>query len=476
LGAAFFVLEAIMDQVSRAKTSSQAAGWASHFGATLSLGIPLVGAQLAQLAIHTTDVVIVGRLGAEALAALVLAGQFFFTVFIFGSGFAIAVMPMVANAYGKGDVRLARRSIRMGLWVSLAYSVLMWPLFHYSQNVLLALGQVPHVAELASSYIRIMWLSLPAALVVAVMRALVSAIGRAQIVLYITIATLLLNAALAYCLVLGHFGFPAFGILGAAWVAVTVNVFAMLAMAAYLHFNSMTRKYELFVRFWRPDWDALHDVIHLGLPIGVTVLAEAGLFTAASLLMGSIGTIELAAHGIALQLASIAFMIPLGLAQAATVRVGVAHGRGDYADVVRASIAVVCIAATISLCGGLLFFFFSNELSGLFLDRSRGDAAAVLDYAAPLVVVAGIFQLVDGMQAVAAGLLRGLKDARVPMILALISYWPIGFVLAWIMAFPLGLGGLGVWFGFLIGLSSAAIMLGLRFFLRLRHEMRAAAF
>lgn len=464
-----------MNHASFSSTRSAAAGWGSHFRATLALGIPLVGAQLAQLAIHTTDVVIVGRLGAESLAALVLAGQFFFTVFIFGSGFSIAVMPMVANAYGKGDVRLARRSIRMGLWVSLAYSVLMWPLFHYSRDVLLALGQVPHVVELASSYIRIMWLSLPAALMVAVMRALVSAIGRAQVVLYITIATLLLNAVLAYCLVLGHFGFPAFGILGAAWVAVTVNFFAMVAMAAYLHFNSMTRKYELFVRFWRPDWDALRDVVQLGLPIGITVLAEAGLFTAASLLMGSIGTIELAAHGIALQLASIAFMIPLGLAQAATVRVGVAHGQGDFANVRRASIAVVCVAASISVCGGLLFFFFSHELSGMFLDRRRSDAAAVLDYAAPLVVIAGIFQLVDGMQAVAAGLLRGLKDARVPMVLALISYWPIGFLLAWLMAFPLGLGGIGVWIGFLIGLSSASVMLGLRFFLRLRHEMRAAA-
>ncbi|MCF1492433.1 MATE family efflux transporter [Agrobacterium vitis] len=446
--------------------------WLSHVRATLALGIPLAGAQLAQLAIHTTDVVIVGRLGAESLAALVLAGQFFFTVFIFGSGFSIAVMPMVANAYGKGDVRLARRSIRMGLWVSLAYSVVTWPLFHYSRDVLLALGQVPQVVELASSYIRIMWLSLPVALMFAVMRALVSAIGRAQIVLYITIATLVLNAALAYCIVLGHFGFPAFGILGAAWVAVSVNVFAMITMGLYLHFNSVTRKYELFVRFWRPDWDALRDVIKLGLPIGVTVLAEVSLFTAASLLMGSIGTIELAAHGIALQLASIAFMIPLGLAQAATVRIGVAHGRDDFTDVVRASITVVCMAALISVIGGLLFFFFSNELSGMFLDRGRGDAAAVLDYAAPLVVVAGIFQLVDGMQAVATGLLRGLKDASVPMVLALISYWPIGFGLAWFMAFPLGMGGLGVWFGFLIGLSSAAVMMGLRFWLRLRHEMR----
>jgi len=461
----FFFLEFVMTAASSTSTQAPVSGWLSHFRATLALGIPLVGAQLAQLAIHTTDVVIVGRLGAESLAALVLAGQFFFTVFIFGSGFAIAVMPMVANAYGKGDVRLARRSIRMGLWVSLAFSLLMWPLFHYSRDVLLALGQVPHVVDLASSYIRIMWLSLPAALMFAVMRALVSAIGKAQVVLYITIATLLLNAGLAYGVVLGHYGLPAFGVLGAAWVAVTVNWFSLLVMALFLQFNATTRKYELFVRFWRPDWDALRDVIQLGLPIGVTVLAEAGLFTAASLLMGSIGTIELAAHGIALQLASIAFMIPLGLAQAATVRVGVAHGRGDVINVARASMAVVCVAATISLCGGLMFFFLSNELSGLFLDRNRGDAAAVLDYAAPLVVIAGIFQLVDGMQAVAGGLL----------ILALISYWPVGFLLAWVLGFPLGLGGIGVWIGFLIGLTCAASLLGYRFYRLLKREMLAAA-
>lgn len=464
-----------MSTASSTSTQAPVSGWLSHFRATLALGIPLVGAQLAQLAIHTTDIVIVGRLGAESLAALVLAGQFFFTIFIFGSGFAIAVMPMVANAYGKGDVRLARRSIRMGLWVSLAYSLLMWPLFHYSRDVLLALGQVPDVVDLASSYIRIMWLSLPAALMFAVMRALVSAIGKAQIVLYITIATLLLNAGLAYGVVLGHYGLPAFGVLGAAWVAVTVNWFSLLVMALFLQFNATTRKYELLVRFWRPDWDALRDVIQLGLPIGVTVLAEAGLFTAASLLMGSIGTIELAAHGIALQLASIAFMIPLGLAQAATVRVGVAHGRGDLTEMTRASLAVVYVAASFSICGGLLFFFLSNELSGLFLDRSRGDAAAVLDYAAPLVVIAGIFQLVDGMQAVAGGLLRGLKDARVPMILALISYWPVGFLLAWLLGFPLGLGGIGVWLGFLIGLTSAASLLGFRFYRLLQREMLAAA-
>ncbi|MGG7519578.1 MATE family efflux transporter [Allorhizobium undicola] len=448
--------------------------WGSHLKATLALGVPLIGAQLAQLAIHTTDVIIIGQLGAELLASMVLAAQFFFVVFIFGSGFAMAVMPMVANAYGQDDVVSVRRSIRMGMWVSIAYGLLVMPLFMYAEPLLIALGQVPSVAKVAAHYLHIAQFGMFPALLFAVLRGVVSASGRAGVVLYITIAMLVLNAVLAFILVLGHFGLPALGMTGAAIVAASVQWAGFLAMAAYLQLHPETRKYELFVRFWRPDWRALKEVMRLGMPISVTVLAEAGLFSAASLLMGSIGTVELAAHGIALQLASIAFMIPLGLSQAATVRVGVAHGRGDYSNLVRAAVSVTALAMLISLSGGILFLLQADDLGGLFLDHSRADAAAVLDYAAPLIVIAGIFQLVDGLQAIAAGLLRGLKDARIPMILALISYWPIGFALAWIMAFPLGFGGVGVWYGFLIGLSSAAIMLLLRFTLLLRHEMRMA--
>lgn len=448
--------------------------WGAHIRATLALGIPLIGAQLAQLGIHTTDVVIVGQLGAQSLAAMVLAGQFFFTIFIFGSGLSIAVVPMVAQAYGRGDVVSVRRSLRMGMWASIAYSVLTMPLFLNAERILLALGQKPEVAALTAGYVMIVQLGLLPALLFAVLRALVSAIGRAGIVLYVTLGVLLMNGVLAYGLVLGHFGLPALGMTGAAIVAVCVQWASFLAMVAYIQTREQTRRYELFVRFWRPDWHALWEVVHLGLPISVTVLAEVSLFTAASLLMGRIGTIELAAHGIALQLASIAFMIPLGLSQAATVRIGVAHGRGDYAELVRAAIAVLAIASVIAIAGGILFFSLPRMLSSIFIDTRKPEASAVLDFATHLVVVAGIFQLVDGLQAIASGLLRGLKDARVPMVMALIAYWPIGFFLAWLMAFPLGLGGVGIWLGFLVGLGSASFLLCARFYLRVRYEMRTA--
>jgi MATE family multidrug resistance protein len=448
--------------------------WTSHLRATLALGVPLIGAQLAQLGIHTTDMVIVGQLGAEKLAAMVLAGQFFFTIFIFGSGFSIAVVPMVAQAYGRGDVKSTRRSLRMGMWVAIVYWLLSVPVFMHAEKIYLALGQDPTVAALAGHYLMIAQFGLLPALLFYVLRGLVSAIGQASIILYVTIATLLLNGVLAYALVLGHFGLPAMGMNGAAVVAVIVQTASFIFIVAFIQSRADTREYELFVRFWRPDWHALQEVIRLGIPISITILAEVSLFTAASLLMGRIGTVELAAHGIALQLASIAFMIPLGLSQAATVRVGVAHGQGDYPNLVRAAVTVYVLACVIAAAGGVLFALTPQYLSRWFLDASLPEASAVLAYASTLVIIAGIFQLVDGMQAVASGLLRGLKDARIPMILALISYWPVGFFLAWILAFPMGLGGKGIWFGFLIGLSTAAVLLTLRFYRMVKREMQTA--
>ena len=438
--------------------------WPAHFRATFALGVPLIGAQLAQLGIHTTDVVIVGRLGAVHLAALVLSSQFFFTLFIFGSGFANAVMPMVAQAYGRGDPVAVRRAVRMGMWVVLLYSALTAAIFYNAERILLYAGQKPEVAALAGGYLKIVQWGMAPALLFMTLRGLVSAVGRAGIVLYVTITILSINAFFAYALVLGRFGFPALGIEGAAIVSVAVNILSFLLLTAYIQWRPEMRRYELFVRFWRPDWPAFREVVHLGLPIGFTMLAEVSLFTGASLLMGNIGTLELAAHGIALQLASIAFMIPLGLAQAGTVRVGVAHGRADHLAVVRASLAVLAVAVVISISGGVLFASIPTKLAAIFLDEAGKDSAAVLAIAGPFVVIAGIFQLVDGLQAIAAGLLRGLKDTRIPMVMALISYWPIGFFCAWFFAFPAGFGGVGIWFGFVGGLAAAAILLNWRFY------------
>ncbi|HXV30138.1 MAG TPA: MATE family efflux transporter [Sinorhizobium sp.] len=448
--------------------------WGAHFRASIYLGVPFIGAQLAQLAINATDVLMVGQLGAVQLAAIILATQVFFTVFIFGSGFAHAVVPMVAQAQGRGDKVSVRRSVRMGMWVVLLYGLLTTPILWMAEPILLFAGQKPEVAALAGEYLHVAQWAIFPSLLFLVLRAFLGGLERAGVILYVTLATLALNAVLCYVLIFGHFGFPALGLLGAAIAALGVALLGVLLTIGYIGNRPELNRYELFVRFWRPDWPVFFEVIRLGMPISLTILAEVSLFTVASLLMGTIGTIELAAHGIALQFASIAFMIPLGLAQAGTVRVGFAYGSGDMLGVKRAAIAVLALGCGCAAVSSAIFALFPRALAALYLDTGRPEAAEVLAFAGPLIVIAGAFQLFDGLQAIAAGMLRGLKDTTVPMILALISYWPIGFFCAWGFAFPLAFGGVGVWFGFVLGLAAAAVLLNWRFFRLLRSIHRPA--
>ena len=448
--------------------------WKSHFLATLALGIPLIGAQLAQLGINITDVFIMGRLGTPELAAMVLASQYFFTLFIFGSGFSTAVVPLAAQAFAQGDQIMVRRAVRMGLWVVIGFATLTAPAIWYAEDVLLFAGQDPHLARLAGHYLHIAGWSMIPGLGFMVLRSFLSAVGHAGVILYVTLTILIFNAVFAYGLVLGHFGLPALGMFGASIVALAANVLGLLLTIVYIQRVEALRAYELFVRFWRVDMHVLWEVFRLGLPISLAILAEVSLFTVASLLMGWIGTVELAAHGIALQWASLAFMIPLGLAQAATVRVGIAVGAQDHQALVRASIVIVVISMSCSVIGGLIFAFYPLQLASLYLDQSKPDAAAVLAYAGSLVVIAGIFQLVDGLQAIAAGLLRGIRDTAVPMVLALIAYWPVGFLLAYVLAFHFGYGGVGVWIGFLCGLLTASVLLLGRYAILVSRMQKAA--
>ncbi len=445
--------------------------WNRHISATLKLGLPLIGAQLAQLAIHTTDVVIVGQLGTNELASMVLTGQYFFTLFIFGSGFSNAAVPMAAHAVGADDKVSVRRAIRMSMWVSILFGVLAMPLFLMAEPVLLMLGQEPEVARLTGDYLGVAGWAIFPALIVMSLRAYFSALEKAGIILYLTLAVLVFNAIFAYAFVLGHFGAPRIGFMGAAWVMLAANTLGMVLAIIYVQAKPELRKYELFVRFWRADWQAFWEVVRLGFPIAITVLAEVSLFTVASLMMGWIGTIELAAHGIALQCASVSFMFPLGLAQAGTVRTGLAAGRGDWPTIRRVAITVLVMGMGLALTSAAIFMIAREGLASLFVDNNNPQTPAVIAVAGPLLIVAGLFQVADSAQAIGAGLARGLKDSTVPMIFAMISYWLIGFPTAYLLAFKFGYGGIGVWFGFVVGLSCAAISLNARFYWLLRRHL-----
>ncbi|MCQ8782375.1 MATE family efflux transporter [Mangrovibrevibacter kandeliae] len=450
-------------ELEAAPARAKAESWGSHLRATLALGLPLVGAQLAQTAINVTDTVMMGWLGARELAAGLLATQLFFLVWMFGSGFAHAVMPLAADAEGRGDPRGVRRSVRMGIWLLSAYALLVQiPLWH-TETILVWLRQEPETAALAGAYMRVLqWGMLPALLLM-VLRSYLAVLSRAHVVLWATAAGALLNGVLDYALIFGRFGAPAFGVVGAAAASLGTHVAIFLMLLAYTLTRPALRKYELYARFWRPDWPALGEVLRLGWPIGASIVAEVGLFYAASIMMGWLGTIALAAHGIALQLASTAFMIPLGLSNAATIRVGLAYGRGDRIGLARGATVVLAVAAVIALLCASLFWTLPAWLIGLYLDPGNPNAGEVLLFAVPLLGIAAAFQIVDALQVIGAGLLRGLKDTRTPMLLAVTGYWLIGLPAAYLLCFVAHWGASGIWWGLAISLAIAAVVLNWRF-------------
>ncbi|MBC7140908.1 MAG: MATE family efflux transporter [Rhodobacteraceae bacterium] len=449
--------------------------YAAHARALLVLGLPLIGSNLAQMALHVTDTVMVGWYGVTELAAVVLGASTFFILFILGSGFAQAVMPMVASALGRGDETQVRRDTRMGLWLSILYGVAIYPVMFWSGPILLALGQEEAVAALAQDYLRIAGAGMVAALLVMALKSYLSALERAGVVLWATLAGVVLNIALNWALIFGNWGAPELGVKGAAIASVATQVLTLAVMVLYAEFHPALRRFHLFQRFWRPDWPAFHQVYRLGWPIGLTGLFEGGLFEAAALMMGWIGTMELAAHGIALELSAITFMAHLGLSNAATVRVGRAQGMGDLVALKDGAVTAIGLSLSVAVVVVVIFLTVPEPMIRLFLDPANPQAPAITAYAATLLAVAALFQLADSAQVMALGLLRGVQDTRVPMVIASVSYWLTGIPASYALAFPLGLGGTGLWLGLVVGLAVAAILLMARFWGRWGKDAVCAA-
>lgn len=435
----------------------------AHLKAVLALGLPLAGSSLAQMAIHVTDTVMVGWYGVAELAAVVLAGSSFFILFILGAGFAQAVMPMVATSLGRGDESQVRRDTRMGLWLSALYGVAIYPALYWSGPVLVALGQTPEVAALAQDYLRVAGIGMVPALLTMGMRSFLSALERAGVVLWVTLVAVAVNALCNWAFIFGYWGAPELGVRGAALASVATQTVSFLFLAGYAALTPALRRFRLFTRFWRPDWPAFGRVWRLGWPIGMTGLFESGLFEAAALMMGWIGTQALAAHGIALQLAAITFMGHLGISNAATVRAGRAAGSGDAAGLRDGALAAITLSLALAVAVIAVFLAVPERLVGLFLDPAHPETAAIIGIGASLVAVAALFQLADATQVMALGLLRGVHDTRWPMVIASVSYWLIGIPASYVLGFRLGAGGTGVWLGLVVGLAVAAVLLMARF-------------
>ena len=432
-----------------------------HTGAIWKLGMPLILSNLAMFAIHITDTVMLGWYDVTALAASTIAGTLFFVTFIVGAGFAQAVTPLVAAAAEDDDDVQVRRVTRMGLWLSIFYGLFVTIPFFWAEDILIAIGQDPDVARLAHIYLQIVIWQMVPALIVMTFKAFLAAMEHTAIILWATIGTAILNGFINYALIFGNWGMPELGIQGAAIASLTVNLITVLILVAYI--MKVLPQFELFKNFWRSDSEILKRVFLLGWPIGLTSLAEGGLFAASAVMMGWIGAIELAAHGIAIQLASLTFMVHLGFSQAATVRAGRALGRHDELSLRRGGVTAIGMSAFFAVATSLIFLAIPETLVSLFIDPNEPDRAVLLRIGASLIMVAALFQLVDGLQVLALGLLRGVQDTTVPMFMATISYWVIGLPVSYLLAFTLGMGGVGLWLGLVIGLAVAAVLLLWRF-------------
>ena len=429
--------------------------------ALIALATPLVVANLLHMAIYATDVIFVARLGTTELAAATL-GVYLYSVIMWALiGLTGACAPVIAAELGgrRHAVRQVRRSFRMAMWLSVVASLPFIVLLLNGERLMLLADQDPVVAARAGAFLDILVLAMIPATASGVMRVTASALGRPGWATAITAAALGINLLCNWLLVFGHGGFPALGLEGSAIANVVTNLGMLAAYAAVLVLDRRMRRYRLFGKWWRTEWSRMREIARLGIPIALTMTFEGALFSSAGFLMGLIGVTEVAAHAIALQIAAIAFQVPFGVAQAATIRVGMAYGARDRVWIAR--------AGWVALAGGIgfmavtasLLVLFPRAFISIYVDPDAPENARLVVLALQYLVIAAFFQLFDGAQAVAAGVLRGVQDTRMPMIIAAFGYWVIGFGTAILLGFGLRWQGFGIWIGLAAGLAAVSVLL-----------------
>lgn len=426
--------------------------------ALLHIGGPLMATQVAQMAMGFFDTVMMGRVGPVELAAVAIGTGLWHTLFLFALGILMALSPSVAQLRGAGHHGAIAPLVRQALWLAAGLGILCFITLRYLDTGLAALGIEPAIVPIAGDYLRALSWGMPPIFICMALRLFSEGIARTQPVLWVTLLGLLVNIVANYALIFGHWGFPALGAQGCG-LATALGMWTMLAaIMAILHGDRRYRRYGLFQRWDWPHVPSLRLLLMLGLPIGIGLFLETAVFAAVALLLGKLGAIAAAAHQVALNVAAMTFMIPLGLSMATTVRVGHALGRGEPAAARFSGFMGIALSGGFMVVMAVLLFTGREVIARFYTDNL--DVAAV---AASLLQLAALFQISDGLQVGALGALRGVKDTRMPMLIILVAYWVIAFPLAWQLGIRLNWGPTGPWVGLIAGLSTAAVLLNLRF-------------
>jgi MATE family multidrug resistance protein len=441
----------------------------------LVLAGPLIVTQLAQMAVLATDMILLGRLSTQALAAAAIGNTVYYFCWLVGSGPASAVSPMIAQLLGAhpDEKDGVRQIVRMGLWGAVFLAIPLLPILLSSRWILDHLGQDPILASGAGQFTAMLCIGLPFSFGFQVLRNFATAMGRPNAALWVMLSSIAFNGIVCWSLIFGHFGMPKLGLTGAGLATSLSAIWAFVLMLVVVRLTPSLRAIEILRDFGQAVWPRFREIFVLGIPIGVTILFEAMLFNAMTLVVGTFGGTPLAAHQVALNFASVTFMVPMGVALAATVRVGRFVGAGDREGARRAGFVAMAVGAALISVFSILMLVGGEWIGGRYIGGRDEQSLAVIALVALYLKVAAAFQIFDALQVVGAMSLRGLKDARMPMLLAGGAYWLAGAPVCILLGVYLKMEGLGVWIGLAFGLAVAAAAMCLRFHLLTRRRLPA---
>ncbi len=434
--------------------------WLTNAKNLLQTAVPLIIAQLAQQGVVFIDTLMAGRLGEATLASIGLGGAVFGYALLVCSGVILAVGPLVSQAQGAGKSEEAGKAAQHGLFLALLLGILMTLLFWNTEPLLRLLRQPETAIPLTAGYLRVAAFGFTPYLCYVALRGLMEGSLRTRPVMVFSFMAVAVKILLNYALIFGNFGFPALGLVGAGYATMIIE-FLLFGLGLWYVWTYL-KPTRVFV--WRGlEPTTLRELLRVGVPLALSLAFEGGMFTAVTLLMGTLGAVQLAAHQIASQSAYFTFTVPLGIANATAVRVGQAVGKGNVQEVKQMGRLGVLFTVLFMTFVALVYWFIPGFVIGLYLNVRDAANTEVIRLATVFLSVAAMFQVFDGTQVTTAAALRGLKDTRIPMFVSLVSYWLIGIGSGVLLAFQFGFGGRGLWFGLVLGLAVAAVLLTWRF-------------
>ena len=444
--------------------------WLGEMRALLWLGVPMAAAQLAQFFVFTIDILMIGRISPEDLAAAALGTVIYFFLWMLGSGPVNAVSPLVSQALGadQNDRKDARRSVRMALWVIFMMTPIIILMLTFTEPLANKMGQDAAIAKKAGAYVIALGPGLAFALATMALRNFLAALGKTKVPFILVMMVTAINALLNYIFIFGHFGAPRLELVGAGIASSLSYIFGFFLFVLYIRFDSHAHSFQVFSNFWKPDWERFRDVVKLGFPISMTTMFEGMLFNAVVFIVGVIGVMEQAAYQIALNVAALAFMLPWGMSMAGAVRIGLAKGAGNKPATRRAASTTMIASIFAIMMIAIPVALYPEFTASLYMNLEKPENEQVIALVVGFLPIATAFMFFDALQVAANQLLRGLKDVNWPMLYTGISYWVIGFPVAYILALKTDIGVNGVWYGLMAGLITASILLGGRLYRQLR--------